>query len=147
MVIDDGSDFKEILKNMCEFLNISIHLLAKRNTKGLSVECFHRLLNRMKKNESVDRENQQSNFIAVAVTTIFAQNSAAIDNNDVIRSIVPICRPLSFPLGIKLVKIPTSTSVPATDVAQYLRLVSNDHLFAKKMLKIMLDKRRENYRD
>ena len=72
MVIDDGSDFKEILKNVCECLNISIHLLAKRNTKGLSVECFHRLLDKMKNNESVDRGNQQSNFIAVAVTTIFA---------------------------------------------------------------------------
>ena len=68
-----------------------------------------------------------------------------INNTDVIWSIVAIGRPLGFPLSINLVNIPFLTSSPATDVVQYLRLISNDYRFFTEMLKILLDNRREHH--
>ena len=53
---------------------------------------------------SENRGNQQFNFIAITTATIFAWNMVTIGNTDAIRSIVTICRPLSFPLDVELVK-------------------------------------------
>ena len=147
MIIDDWSNFKGILTGVCEYLKMLVYLLAKRNNNSHSVEHFHRVLDKTITIASEDRGHQQSNFTAVANAIAFAWNSAAIDNTDVIRSIVAIGRLLNFPLDIRLAKILSPTLDPATDVAQDLRLVSNDYRFATEALKILLDYRRVNYRE
>ena len=36
--LDDGSNFKNILTQMCKALKITVHILTERNAKGLTVE-------------------------------------------------------------------------------------------------------------
>ena len=40
VMVDDGSNFKELFKTMCETLNIHLHCIAKGNHQALSVERF-----------------------------------------------------------------------------------------------------------
>ena len=71
LVIEDVSNFKGILICVCEYLKIPVSELAKRNTTGLFVERFHRVLNKTTTLASKDRDNQQYNFTDVATVTAF----------------------------------------------------------------------------
>ena len=46
VVLDDGNHFNETFISMCEALNLNHNVLMKRNNKGLTVEHFHRFLNK-----------------------------------------------------------------------------------------------------
>ena len=46
VILDDNTPFKGAFIVMCESLNLNHNVLAKRNDKGLTVEHFHRLLNK-----------------------------------------------------------------------------------------------------
>ena len=48
---------KGILTCVCEYLKIPVSELAKRNTKGLFVERFHRVLKKTTTLASNDRDN------------------------------------------------------------------------------------------
>ena len=45
-IIVDGIPFKGVFVAICQALNLNYDVLAKRNHKGLSVEHFHRFLNK-----------------------------------------------------------------------------------------------------
>ena len=82
MVIDNGSNFKGTLTCVCECLKIPVYLLDKSNDRGLSVKRFRRALDKTTTIASEDRGHQQSNFTAIDAATVFAWNSAAIDNTN-----------------------------------------------------------------
>ena len=46
VVLDYGSPFKGAFIAMCDALNIKYDVLAKRSHKGLTMEHFHRILNK-----------------------------------------------------------------------------------------------------
>ena len=65
--------------------------LIKRNHKGLSVEHFHRFLN---KSVTIAAEEHGTNniFVPDSIASTYAWNSAPIDGTDIIRSIHTIDR-------------------------------------------------------
>ena len=42
VVLDDGTSLQRAFMAICQTLNLSNNILAKRNHKGLSIEHFHR---------------------------------------------------------------------------------------------------------
>ena len=89
VVIDNGTQFKGTFVAMCMDLDLNYDILAKRNHKGLTVEHFHRFLN---KAVTIAMEDRQSNnvFVPAGIAVGYAWNSAPIDETDILRSTVAI---------------------------------------------------------
>ena len=91
VVLDDGSPFKEAFIAMCDALSLNYDVLAKRNHKGLTVEYFHRFLN---KSATIAAEDRGTNdiFVPVGFAAGYDWNSAPINGTDILRSIPDIGR-------------------------------------------------------
>ena len=78
IVLDDGTPFKGSFVAMYQSLKLNYEILAKRNHKGLSVEHFHRFLN---KSVTIVVENRGTIdiFVPAGIATGYAWNSAPID--------------------------------------------------------------------
>ena len=55
IVVDANSQIKRILKDMCTALGIIYCPLARGNHKGMSVEKYHRFINKMQATTGQDR--------------------------------------------------------------------------------------------
>ena len=105
VVIDYGSPFKGSYVAMCQALNLNYDVLAKRNHKELSVEHFHRFLN---KSVTIAAKERGTNdiFVLASIAAVYAWNSVPIDGTDIIRSVPAISRSLNLPLDINLNTVP-----------------------------------------
>jgi len=83
IVLDDGCPFKGVFKEMCDILRIKYWVLTRSNHKGLSVERFHRFVNKVETIAGTDR-GTQNGLICTAQTAQFAWNSALIDGTGVV---------------------------------------------------------------
>ena len=126
---------------MCDALNLNYDVLAKRNHKGLTVEHFHRFLN---KSITITAEDCGTNDVLVpaGIAVGYAWNSAPIDDTDIIRSIPAIGRELHFPIDINLSALPklAHNSVPVT--LDYLKLTDSSRHLSSSILKILIEYRR-----
>ena len=69
VVLDDGNPFKGAFVAMCQSFKINNDILDKRIHKELSVEHFHRFLN---KTTTIAMEDQQNNDVFVPAGTAAA---------------------------------------------------------------------------
>ena len=90
---------------MCDTLNLNYDVLAERNHKGLTVENFHRFLN---KSFIITAEDRGTNdiFVPAGIAAGYDWNSAPIDGTDILHSIPAIGRELHFPININLSALP-----------------------------------------
>ena len=95
VVIDDGSPFKGSFVTMYQALNLDYDVLARLNHKGLSIEYFHRFIN---KRVPIAAEERGTNdiFVPTSIAAAYAWNSVPIDGTDIIRSVPTIGRSLHF---------------------------------------------------
>ena len=126
---------------MCDALNLNHGVLPKRNQKGLTVEHFHRFLN---KSITIAAEDRCTNDILfpTGITAGYALNSATIDGTDILRSIPAIGRELHFPIDINLstlLKLAHNSGQAALD---YLKLSESSRHFSSSILKILIEDRR-----
>ena len=105
VVIDDGTLFKGASVTMCTALDINCDILVKRNHKELTVEHFHRFLNRA---VTIAMKDRQSNdiYVPARIAAGYAWNSVPIDVTDILRSSVAIGREFRFPIDINLSALP-----------------------------------------
>jgi hypothetical protein len=146
VVVDDGSTFKGLFKAVCLLLNISFHVAAKGNHKAVSVEHFHRFLNKAVTIAANDR-GTNTVFVEAAHTAAYAWNSSPIDGTDIIRSVPAVGRPFRFPFDISLRATPTPTSNQAADVHAFLRLAAPTAQFAEQVLRLLTEDRRAAHRE
>ena len=129
VVLDDGSPFKGFFIAMCDALNLNYDVLAKRNHKGLTVEHFHRFLN---KSITIAAEDRGTNnvFVPAGIDADYAWNSAPIDDTDIRRSIPDIGRELHFPIDINLSALPKLAHNSGQAALDYVKLTdSSRHFF------------------
>ena len=90
---------------MCQALNLNYDILAKRNHKEISVEHFHRFLN---KSVTIAAEERGTTniFVPDGIAAGYTWNSAPINGTDILRSILAIGRELKFLLYINLNAMP-----------------------------------------
>ena len=105
VVLDDGSPFKGAFIAMCNALSLNYDVLMKRNHKGLTIEHFHRFLN---KSVTIAAKYRGTNniFVPAGIAAGYAWNSAPIDGTDILRSIPTIGLELHFPLDFNLNALP-----------------------------------------
>ena len=141
VIIDDGTPFKGDFVAMCIALDLNYDILAKRNHKGLTVEHFHRFLN---KAVTIAMEDRQSNdvFVSVGIAAGYAWNRASIDGTDILRSTVATGREFRFPIDINLSPLPQLTQNNAQSTIDYLRLTDFNRRFSSSILKILIEDRR-----
>ena len=130
VVLDDGNPFKGAFVAMCKSLKSNYDVLAKHNHKGLSVEHFHRFLNK-------------ATTIAMEIAAGYAWNSAPIDGTDILRSTVAIGREFRFPIDIDLSVLPQLTQNNAQSAVDFLRLTDSNRRFSSAILKILIEDRRD----
>ena len=126
---------------MCDALNLNYDVLAKRNHKGLTVEHFHRFLN---KSITITAEDCGTNDVLVpaGIAVGYAWNSAPIDDTDIIRSIPAIGRELHFPIDINLSALPKLAHNSGQAALDYLKLTDSSRHFSSSILKILIEDRR-----
>ena len=141
VVIDDGTPFKEAFIAMCQALNLNYDILAKRNHKGLSVEKFHRFLN---KSVTIAAEERGTTniFVPASIVAGYAWNSVPIGGTDILRSIPAIGRELKFPLDINLNAMPKLFQNNTNTTIEYIKLTESSRSFSSSILKILIEDRR-----
>ena len=138
VVIDDGTPFKGTFVAMCQALNLNYEVLVKHNQKDLSVEHFHRFLN---KSVTIAVEDRGTNdiFVPASIAAAYAWNSASIDGTDIIRSVPAIGQALNFPLDINLNTVSKLIQNNAQATLNYLNFINFYRHFASSILKILTE--------
>ena len=144
LVIDEGSNFKGVFQEMCSILKITCWPLSRGNHKGLSVERYHRFLNKTQAIAGGDRGTHEV-FIQNAKTSQYAWNSAPIDDTDITRSMAAVGRDFRFPLDVELSGNPVLNDSTNNALFTYLRNVSNDSIFAQSIVKVLIEERRARH--
>ena len=141
IIIDYGTPFKSDFVAMCKALDLNYDILAKRNDKELTVEHFHRFLNKV---VTISMEDRQSNgvFVMTWIAVGYMWNSAPIDGTDILRSTIAIGREFRFPIDIKLSALPQLTQNNAQSTIDYLRLADYNRRLSSSILKLLIEDRR-----
>ena len=129
---------------MCQALNLNYDVLAKHNHKDLSVEHFHRFLNKIL---TIAAEERGTNdiFVSTSIAAAYAWNSAPIDDTDIIRSVPAIGRVINFPLDINLNAVPKLIQNNAQATLDYLNFTNSNRHFVSSILKIFIKDRRTSH--
>ena len=137
VVLDDGSPLKGAFIAMCDALNLTYDVLAKRNHKGLAGEHFHSFLKKSVIIAAEDRGTNK-NFVAAGIAAGYAWNSAPIDGTDIFRSILAIGRELHFPINIDLSTLPKLAHNSGQAALGYLKLTDSSRYFSSSNLNILI---------
>ena len=126
---------------MCNALSLNYDVLVNRNHKGLTVEYFHRFLN---KGVTIAAEDRGTNdiFVPAGIAAGYAWNSAPIDGTDILCSIPVIGRELHFPIDINLSALPKLAHNSGQAALDFLKLTDSSCHFSSSILKILIEDRR-----
>lgn len=138
VVVDSDSKFKSIFEDMCTKLNLMYWPVLRHNHKGVTVEKFHRYLNKCQTIVGQVRGTHMSILQNYKIAQ-YGWNSAPIDNTDVPRSLPAVGREFGFLLDIDLRPIPNMNDQTNTELYNYLRNVSSQSKFAEEVIKILAE--------
>jgi hypothetical protein len=142
VVVDDGSNFKGLFREMCAILKIRFHTVARGNHQALMVERFHSFLNKSVTLATNDRDNIAEVYTPASALACYAWNSSPIDGTDIVHSVPAVGREFRFPFDFEYVPSPTMTDDSAGAVHRYLSLEGSNGTFAAEVLKLLLEERR-----
>ena len=146
IVVDAGIWFNSVFKYMCSDLGIIYWNLAHGNHKGMSIEKYHRFLN--KTQAILDQYRGTNNiFLQNAKTSQYAWNSTPIYGIDILRSVAAVGRELYFSLDVELLQTPTTLDQGNSGLYEYLWHVSNNSQFATSIIHISIKERRTAHRE
>jgi hypothetical protein len=95
ILIDDGSEFKGVLVQMCETLGIQYYVVAPEEHNAI-----FRYLNKVERLGVVDHQSYKK-WKMNAIFASYAWKASPIDGTDVIRSFAAKARTFRFPLDIQ----------------------------------------------
>ena len=129
VVLDDGNLFKGDFVAKCKSLKLNNDILPKHNHEGLLVEHFHYFKN---KATIIAMEDRQSNddFVRVVIAVWCVQNSAHIDETDILRGTVDMGQEIRFPVDIDLSTLSQLTQSNAQSAVDFLRLTDSNRRFS-----------------
>ena len=141
VAFDDGTPFKGAFIAMFTAIDLNYDILAKRNHRGLTVEHFHRFLN---KAVIIAMEGRKRNdfLVSTGIAVGCACNSERIDSTNILRSTIAIGCEFRFPIDINLPVLPQLTHNNDQSTIDYLRLTDSNRRFSSSILKILIEGRR-----
>ena len=135
IILNDVTPFQVAFIAMCQTLNKTYDIFAKRDHNGLTVAHFHRFLN---KSVTIAAEKCDTNniFVPAGVVSCYACNNAPIDGTHVLRIIPDIGHDLHFLFDINLNNFPVLTQKNAQVALRYLKLTNSCRYFSSSVLKV-----------
>lgn len=141
VVVDSDSKFKSVFKDMCNKLNLMYWPVSRHNHKGVTVEKYHRYLNKCQ--TIVGQDSGTHMYILQNYKlTQYGWKSAPIDNTDVPRSLPATGREFGFVLDVDLGPLLNMNDETNKELYNYLRNVSIHSKFAEEVIKILEEDRR-----
>ena len=145
IVVDAGSNFRHIFEQMCDILDITFWPLARGNHHGLSVERYHRYLNKTQTIQGASIGTHE-NFKRNVLISAYGWNSAPIDGTNIVRSIPAVGREFRFPLDTKTAPVPPLNDLQHSELLPYLREIGSESETAVALLELLINDRREQHR-
>ena len=146
VVVDSDSKFMDVFEEMCSKLNIVFWSLSRGNHKGLSVERYHRFLNKTQTIAGNERGTHLT-ILQNAKLSQYAWNSAPIDNTDVVRSLAAVGREFRLFADVELNPSPKLNDNHNSELYHYLRQMSNNGPFVTAIIQILAEERRRSHRE
>ena len=146
VLIDQGSENKGHLVNMCQTMHIHHHVVAPEQHNGILCERFHRFLNKVQKINAADTQSF-TQWVQGTLFALYAWNASPIDGTDIMRSFAAKARVFPFPFEITqdhVDRVPPTEGEPAIE-----HLETIFPLWGKQsmLLQILQEERRERHRD
>jgi hypothetical protein len=101
ILIDDGSEFKGLLTQMCEAIGLQYYVACPEAHNAILCERFHRYLNKVAKIGVIEHQTYEQ-WRMDSLFACYAWNASPIDGTDVIRSFAAKARTFKFPLDIQI---------------------------------------------
>lgn len=131
---------------MCKILKIHYWPLARNNHKGLSVEHYHRYLNKVQTIVGEER-GTHATFRQTCKIAQYGWNCSPVEGLDVTRSMIALGRDLPFPLDMELSQLPQLNDGSMQTLFEFLRLASNNSRFAQSISQLLIEERRKSMRE
>ena len=100
VIVDDGSTSADLVKKVCNQLQIRVHAVSKGNHRAILCERFHRYLNKVQKIHRTTVGNPDDWHTAMLLA-LYAWNAAPVDGTNITRSVAAIGREFPFPIEIQ----------------------------------------------
>jgi hypothetical protein len=146
IIIDDGSEFKGVLRQACETLGIQYYVACPEAHNAVLAERFHRYLNKVAKIGVIDHQTYEQ-WRMDALFACYAWNASPIDGTDIIRSFAAKSRTFRFPLDIQtdleVARIPQEGEAAISHIKTTFPLWFRQ----KELLRVLNDKRRQRHRE
>ena len=146
VVVDIDSKCMSVFEDICNCFLFIFWPLSRRNYKGLSVERYHRFLNKTQIIIGHDCGTHQS-FIENSKTSQYTWNSVPINGTGIPRCLAAVGHHFKFPMDVALSSLPTMNGTDHFTLYNYLHSVSNESLFATSVLQILIEEPRATHRD
>ena len=146
IIFNDNIWFKSVFKDMCAALGIIYWYLTRGNHKDVSIEKYHRFLNKTRAIAGQDR-CMHDVFLHNAKTSQYDCNSAPIDGTDILGRVAAVGRELRFLLDTERPQTPITLNQGNCGMYEYIRHVSNNSQFATAILHILIKERRTAHRE
>jgi hypothetical protein len=101
ILIDDGSEFKGLLTQMCEAIGVQYYVACPEAHNAILCKRFHRYLNKVTKIGVIEHQTYDQ-WRMDSLFACYAWNASPIDGTDVIRSFAAKARTFKFPLDIQI---------------------------------------------
>jgi hypothetical protein len=146
IIIDDGSEFKGVLRQACETLGIQYYVACPEAHNAVLAERFHRYLNKVAKIGVIDHQTYEQ-WRMDALFACYAWNASPIDGTDIIRSFAAKSRTFRFPLDIQtdheVARIPQEGEAAISHIETTFPLWFRQ----KELLRLLNDERRQRHRE
>ena len=146
ILIDAGSEFKDILIKMLQYLQIPYYVVSPENHDGILCERVHRYFNKVQKIGAADLATFNQWSLNMGFST-YAWNASPVDGTDIQRAFAATARTFKFPID------------HATDDIEVPRIPNTNQLISHietefplwnrqtEILKVLNDDRRKRHRD
>jgi hypothetical protein len=146
VLIDDGSEFKGVMVQMCETLGIQYYVAAPEEHNAIFSERFHRYLNKVERLGVVDHQSYEK-WKMNAIFASYAWNASPIDGTDVIRSFAAKARTFRFPLDIQGTHEEARIPQEGEQALQHLETMFPLWFQQKELLRVINEERRARHRE
>src|SRR5210317_831761 len=97
ILIDDGSENKGDLLNLCNILKLDHHTVSPESHDGILNERFHRYLNKTQKIGAADMRTFEE-WAMNAMFATYAWNASPVDGTDIQRAFAAVSKHFNFPM-------------------------------------------------
>jgi hypothetical protein len=146
ILIDQGSENKGHLIDMCTTIGINYHVVSPDQHNGILCERFHRYLNKVQKINTADTQSF-TQWVQGALFAVYAWNAAPIDGTNIMRSFAAKARVFPFPIEIKQDHVNRIPPMEGEAAIQHVETISPIWARQSMLLQILQEQRRERHRE